>query len=125
MHSKLLAVACLTCSIGLVGCGGPPPPPPPPGVVYVRTGSPGRKSSEERPAQPSAEHVWIRGHYRWDRVAGAYAWVPGHWQVRPGGLYAVGAGALVSARRRVVLGRRTLGRVTQMRNREYPVGCSR
>jgi hypothetical protein len=81
MKSKLLAVACL---IGMVGCGGPPPPPPPPGVVYVRSAPPS-EVVEVVPAQPSAEHVWIRGHYRWDGVAAAYVWVPGHWQQRPAG----------------------------------------
>ena len=29
--------------------------------------------------------MWIRGHYRWDGVAAAYVWVPGHWQQRPAG----------------------------------------
>jgi hypothetical protein len=81
MKSKLLAVACL---IGMAGCGGPPPPPPPPGVVYVRSAPPS-EVVEVVPAQPSAEHVWIRGHYRWDGVAAAYVWVPGHWQQRPAG----------------------------------------
>ena len=62
MHAKLLAVACV---LGIVGCGGPPPPPPPPGVVYVRTGPP-VEVVEQQPPQPSPDHVWIRGHYRWD-----------------------------------------------------------
>jgi len=39
------------------------------------------------PAQPSPDHVWIRGHYRWDGVANNYVWVPGRWQVHPAGYH--------------------------------------
>jgi hypothetical protein len=30
---------------------------------------------------PSAAHVWIAGHWAWER--GNYQWVPGHWAKRP------------------------------------------
>src|SRR5262249_43569343 len=33
---------------------------------------------EER---PSAQHVWIAGHWRWQD--GRYAWIAGHWDVPP------------------------------------------
>jgi hypothetical protein len=82
VNSKLIVVACLAGALG--ACASPPPPPPPPGVVYVRSGPP-VEVVETAPVQPSPDHVWIRGHYRWDGVANAYAWVPGHWQVHPAG----------------------------------------
>ncbi len=32
-----------------------------------------------RTAQPGPHHVWIDGHWRWDRHRGEYVWVEGHW----------------------------------------------
>jgi hypothetical protein len=32
-----------------------------------------------RPPQPGPRHVWIEGHWRWDRRRGGYVWVEGHW----------------------------------------------
>jgi WXXGXW repeat (2 copies) len=84
MHSKLLVIACVAGFAALDACA--PPPPPPPAVVYVRRGPPA-DVVEVVPAQPSPDHVWIRGHYRWDGVAGAYVWVPGHWQLPPQGYH--------------------------------------
>lgn len=36
---------------------------------------------ERIPPPPSVDHVWIPGHWVWDR--GDYVWVPGHHEVRP------------------------------------------
>jgi hypothetical protein len=32
-----------------------------------------------RPICPSPRHVWVEGHWRWNRNRGEYIWVEGHW----------------------------------------------
>src|SRR5215467_2681368 len=31
--------------------------------------------------QPSSQHVWVPGHWRWNE--GAYTWETGHWELPP------------------------------------------
>ncbi len=85
LAKSLFVIAVCT---GAVACATHrPPPPPPPGaerVVYV-SAAPPAEIVEAVPAQPSPDHVWIRGHYRWDANHAAYIWLPGHWQVHPAG----------------------------------------
>jgi hypothetical protein len=32
-----------------------------------------------RPPCPSPRHVWVAGHWRWNKQRGEYVWVEGHW----------------------------------------------
>ena len=48
--------------------------------IYV-AGPPPPHQVEVIGVAPSPRHVWIAGYHRWD--GRAYAWVPGHWVVRP------------------------------------------
>ncbi|HEY6147835.1 MAG TPA: hypothetical protein VIZ69_09060 [Thermoanaerobaculia bacterium] len=48
--------------------------------VYVRVAPPA-PIVETVPAAPSPRHVWVGGYHRWD--GRSYAWVPGHYVVRP------------------------------------------
>lgn len=67
-------------------------------VVVVRTAPPVEVVERPGPA-PSREHIWVRGHWRWDghrylwdgghweaRRVG-HSWVPGHWVHARGGWY--------------------------------------
>ena len=45
-------------------------------TVVVRTAPP-RARAERRPARPSADHVWIAGH--WVHRNGRYVWRSGRW----------------------------------------------
>jgi hypothetical protein len=33
----------------------------------------------ERPLRPGPHHIWIEGHWRWNRNRADYVWVEGHW----------------------------------------------
>jgi hypothetical protein len=71
---SVLAVATLA---GVSACAPPP-------RYYYRHGPP-PEVVEVVPPQPGPNFVWVRGHYRWDRDAAAYVWVPGHWSEPPQG----------------------------------------
>ncbi len=52
----------------------------------------------QRPAKLKAGHIWVEGHWRWDRRAKKYIWVKGHQiQARKGFRYV--PGRWVSTRR--------------------------
>ena len=36
---------------------------------------------EVRSTQPSPQHVWVGGHWLWNRFTNSYQWHPGFWQV--------------------------------------------
>src|SRR5256885_10301380 len=36
---------------------------------------------ETQTVAPGADYIWQRGYWRWTGVE--YAWIPGHWVVRP------------------------------------------
>jgi YXWGXW repeat-containing protein len=74
-NARLAACAGLALGI-LSGCVEAPPS----GVVYVETAPPPARV-EVIATAPSAEHVWIPGHYTWS--GHAYAWTAGHYEVRP------------------------------------------
>jgi hypothetical protein len=60
---------------------------PPPRHMYgVRAGPPA-DVVETIPPAPGPAYVWVRGYYKWDRDAGAYIWVAGHWVVPPQGYH--------------------------------------
>lgn len=51
-------------------------------VAVVRVGvAPPAMRVEERPAAPSASHVWIPGHWIWRD--NQHMWAPGHWVMPP------------------------------------------
>lgn len=52
---------------------------PPAPMVDQPLAPPANDVPEER---PSAQHVWVRGHWAWSD--GAYVWETGRWQVPPG-----------------------------------------
>jgi len=56
------------------------PPPPPAEVVVVETAPP-PPTEEIIIAQPSPDHVWIRGYWVWRE--GRHRWVAGHWELPP------------------------------------------
>ena len=44
-----------------------------------------------KPRRPSARHVWIEGHWVWNRRARAYVWKKGYWtRVKRGRVYVAG-----------------------------------
>jgi hypothetical protein len=32
-----------------------------------------------KPAAPSSRHIWIDGHWKWDKIQKQYVWVEGYW----------------------------------------------
>ncbi|PWT96874.1 MAG: hypothetical protein C5B51_32610 [Terriglobia bacterium] len=48
--------------------------------VFVRVGPP-PPVRETVIVRPGPNYVWIPGYHRWD--GGAYAWVPGRWELPP------------------------------------------
>ena len=79
-----LTTALLFALAGAAACG---PPRREVVIVHERDGreevvevEPPADRAEEIGAAPSAEHVWIRGH--WQRRGGEWAWDRGHWEVR-------------------------------------------
>jgi hypothetical protein len=42
---------------------------------------PSQPIDDERPEQPSADHVWVSGYWWWNNRA--YMWVPGYWALPP------------------------------------------
>jgi WXXGXW repeat (2 copies) len=61
---------CVLVSLTALGCTG---------EVVVRTAPPAERV-EVMGVAPSAEHIWIKGHWLWDGAA--YVWHPGHWELR-------------------------------------------
>jgi len=53
-----------------------------PRVVYVRTAPPPPKV-ETKPPRPSANAVWVPGHWKWN--GREYVWISGHWELHPKG----------------------------------------
>lgn len=51
---------------------------PPPSIVDRPLTPPSNDSPDE---QPSSQHVWIPGHWRWGQ--GSYVWVAGRWELPP------------------------------------------
>ena len=51
---------------------------------------PCRPMDDERPEQPSPDHVWVTGYWWWTNRT--YVWVPGYWALppRPGYVYVSG-----------------------------------
>ena len=57
-------------------------------VVKVR---PVRPKAVAKPVRPAAGHVWIAGHWKWNKRAKKYNWVAGHWvKPRRGYIYKAG-----------------------------------
>lgn len=66
-------------------------------VVKIKPARP--KVEVVKPSKPGPKHIWIDGHWKWDKKRKEYvwvkghwskprkghAWVPGHWQKVPGG----------------------------------------
>ena len=50
-------------------------------VVVER--EPPAEQVETQPAAPSNDHVWIKGHWRWN--GHDWVWAPGHWEARRAG----------------------------------------
>ena len=50
--------------------------------VHVATRQPPADRVEVEGPSPGHDHIWIRGHWRWD--GHEYDWVPGHWETRRG-----------------------------------------
>lgn len=73
-------------------------PAQPPAEVVVQSAPP-PVQVEVVPAAPSAEHIWIAGHWHWN--GGAWVWNRGHYEVRRVGYhwvpahYAVRGGGVV------------------------------
>jgi hypothetical protein len=80
-------VVPVACALFMAACGPAPAPAPPPGPsgppaeVVVNTAPP-PEQVEVIPAAPSAEMIWIKGHWHWDRNVGAWNWIRGHYEVR-------------------------------------------
>jgi len=51
----------------------------PPAPVMDRPLDPA--TSDAPGEQPSAQHHWVPGHWRW--LEGAYVWEPGRWEIPP------------------------------------------
>lgn len=66
-------------------------------VVKVKPANP--KVVVVKPLKPGPKHIWVDGHWRWDKKRKEYiwikghwskpkkghAWIPGHWKKVPGG----------------------------------------
>lgn len=52
-------------------------------TVQTVPSTPVSEPQENIPQQPSANAVWIRGHYVW--TGDGYTWQPGRWEVPPAG----------------------------------------
>ncbi|NBW87862.1 MAG: hypothetical protein EBR23_13810, partial [Planctomycetia bacterium] len=52
-----------------------------PDSAVVREPLPSAASQEVIEQQPSPQHVWIGGHWRWQE--GRYAWIAGRWDLPP------------------------------------------
>ena len=58
-------------------------------VVKVRPNKP--TVVVAKPAKHKKGHVWVEGHWRYDKKAGKYVWVKGHWKkARPGHVWVPG-----------------------------------
>ena len=44
--------------------------------------APPADKDDPQPPQPSAEYIWVKGHWTW---AGRWEWVAGHWDVKKDG----------------------------------------
>ena len=56
--------------------------PSPSSSLMIVVGTPPPRSRREvMPHRPSRNHVWLEGHWRYER--GNYTWVPGHWETPP------------------------------------------
>ncbi len=55
-----------------------------PSPVYV-SGPPPASKAENKPAAPSADHVWVDGHWGWNEADDGWDWIPGAWQLPPAG----------------------------------------
>jgi len=72
-----------------------------PRPVQMRYAPPAEERTEVIPIAPSAEHLWVKGHWYWngDRYAWrqgryearrmGYRWVPAHYETRGGYVYYV------------------------------------
>jgi hypothetical protein len=49
-------------------------------VVKVKPAKP--KVVVVKPAKPGPRHIWVKGHWRWNKKREEYVWVKGHW-VKP------------------------------------------
>ena len=47
-------------------------------TVYIKIAPPERKT-EIRIERPGINHIWVEGHWRWNRNKDTYKWIPGHW----------------------------------------------
>jgi hypothetical protein len=92
-------LALLAAVVTLCGCTVIVRPPPPVQRVYVVREPPAERV-EVIVAQPSPAHVWIAGHWGWQRedfvwIAGRWErpapqfheWVRGHWEREPRGWF--------------------------------------
>ena len=54
----------------------------PAGASYiVMQAPPAQQPPEAVPPRPSAQHVWVPGHWTWQN--NQYAWMGGHWETPP------------------------------------------
>jgi WXXGXW repeat (2 copies) len=79
-RTPLLLALCLAPALVRAQAAPAAEPEPPEVQVDAKTAPPPDRV-ETQPARPSATHVWIAGHWKWE--AGAYAWIPGHWAPPP------------------------------------------
>lgn len=72
MNWKLVAptIASLAFALSSLGCAAEV-------VVHRR---PPTERVEVVTSAPSANHIWIRGHWQWN--GSDYVWNPGHWETR-------------------------------------------
>jgi len=54
--------------------------------IYVKKTPPARKVVVVKPAKPHHNHVWVKGHWKWDKSR--YIWTEGRWvKPKPGYLW--------------------------------------
>jgi hypothetical protein len=82
MNRWKLAIPVVACiaSLSATGCAVREEVVAEPRPVQVRYAPPVEERVEVAPPAPSAEHIWVRGHWYWN--GDQYVWQPGHYEVR-------------------------------------------
>lgn len=47
-------------------------------TIYIKIAPPSNKT-EIRSERPGVKHIWVEGHWQWNRKLQHYEWVSGHW----------------------------------------------